>query len=224
MIGGYNIKQVKINLLSTLVIVAILIGGCAKTNIPTPAPDSTKPNHQVENSIAIKNKPSDFFPLTKGSTWQYKGEGNEYASFTREVIFTKDNLAQVREDNGGTVSASVFKSTDNEIVRTFFQGEEAYGEINLLEQKSNDELIVLKAPLEVGTKWENSTGMREIVDVNASVETPAGRFEKCIVVKITSPDSTLYEYFHEGVGMVKREFTSGETRITSILEKYNIEP
>ena len=209
------------NVLSILAIAFFLLGGCAKTLIPAPEPKVQKPKPQVQLPITTNKKPGDFFPLTKGSTWQYQGEGNEYASFSREVLFTQDDRAQIREDNGGTVSSSVFKRTDSEVVVIFFQGE-AYGESNFLEQKPNENLIVLKAPLEVGTKWENRTGIREIVDVNTTVDSPAGKYEKCIVVKISSPDSTLFEYFKDGVGMVKREFISGDSRVTSILEKVNI--
>lgn len=210
-----------LSIFSILVIGIFLLVGCDRTSRPDPKPDVQKPEPQVQSPITNNKKPGDFFPLTKGSTWQYQGEGNEYASFSREVLFTLDNRAQIKEDNGGTVSASVFESTDNEIIITFFQGE-SYDETNFLEQEPNENLIILKSPLEVGTKWENRTGTREIVDVNTTVDTPAGKFENCIVVEISSQNSTLFEYFKDGVGMVKREFVSGDSRVTSILEKVNI--
>jgi len=153
--------------------------------------------------------------------WQYQGEGNEYASFSREVLFAQDDRAQIREDNGGTVSAAVFEITDDAVIRIFFQGE-TYGETNFLGQRPNENTVILKSPLEVGTKWEDPNGTREIVDVNAAVDTPAGKFEKCIKVKISVQDSTLYEYVKEGVGMVERKFISVDSRVTSVLEKYKI--
>ncbi len=162
-----------------------------------------------------------FFPLSKGSTWQYLGEGNEYATFTRKVLFTEGDRAQIAEDNGGTVSASVFKITDNEIIRTFFRGEEYDGK-NLLNEKDNDNLVVLKAPLKSGTKWKAGDGEREIVDTAAVVDTPAGKFEGCIKVRIQKEHSTMYEYYKAGIGMVKREFESEGFKVTSTLEKYEI--
>lgn len=161
------------------------------------------------------------FPLTKGSSWQYLGDGNEYASFTREVLYTKDNRAQITEDNGGTVSNAVFEISDSEITRVYFEGE-AYDKYNVLEKQSEQTVVILKEPLKTGTKWETDKSAREIVDVNATVDTPAGKFENCIKVKISNEDSVMYEYFKEGVGMVKREFISGDTRVTSTLEKYSI--
>ena len=163
----------------------------------------------------------EFFPITVGSTWKYLGEGNEYASFERKVLFQEGDRAHFSEDNGGTVSAAVFKITDKEIVRTFFQGEE-YSQGNLLAQKDNDDTVILMSPLKVGTKWKTSKDSREIIETNAVVDTPAGKFKDCIKVSIKSENSIMYEYFNAGVGMVKREFVSEGLTVTSTLEKYEI--
>ncbi len=80
----------------------------------------------------------------------------------------------------------------------------------------------MQSPLIVGTKWEDPHGVREIVDTNAIVNTPVGDFKDCLKVKITSENSTVYEYFAKGVGMVKRQFMAGDATITSTLEKYSI--
>ena len=163
----------------------------------------------------------DYFPLAEGSTWKYLGEGMEYASFVREVLYVDGNRAQVSENNGGTVSASVFEFREEEIVRTFFRGEEYDGN-NLLDEEANDDLVLIKAPLETGTKWETSSGTREIVETDAVVETPAGKFEGCIKIEITTEHSVMYEYYKEGVGLVKREFLSEGATVTSTLEEYSI--
>lgn len=163
----------------------------------------------------------DYFPLTQGSTWKYMGEGNEYASFSREVLFVDGDRAQIFEDNGGTVSASVFHFQEGRIVRTFFLGEEYDGN-NFLDEEANDNLVLLNTPLEVGTKWETSDGAREIVKTDAVVDTPAGQFENCIMIEITMEHSVMYEYYKEGIGLVKREFLSEGMAVTSTLEEYNI--
>ncbi|MCL6611257.1 MAG: hypothetical protein K6T66_06930 [Peptococcaceae bacterium] len=179
-------------------------------------PPGQKPPEQRPPAV----KPGQYFPLALGTVWEYLGEGNEYASFTREVIFTAGNRAQVREDNGGTVMAVIYEVTDEAATRVFSQGE-VYDRVNLLDRPQSERTVILKAPLQVGTKWKDPNGEREIVDVNAAVNTPAGKFEKCIKVKIGGKDSTLYEYYREGVGLVKREFISGETRVTSTLKKFS---
>ncbi len=211
-------------ILTSLVLLVVFSTGCTNTENPAPNPQE-KPNPQEEEPQPplVTQSLHDYFPLGEGSDWQYKGEGNEYASFTREVLFVEGDKAQIREDNGGTVSASVYETTENEIIRIFFQGEE-YEETNFLNEESNDSLVILKMPLEVGTKWDEPNGTREIVEVDATVDTPAGTFENCIKVEIQGEYSTLFEYFKEGIGMVKREFVSEDATVTSTLESYTINP
>ncbi|MFY9473644.1 MAG: hypothetical protein WAQ00_08720, partial [Tepidanaerobacteraceae bacterium] len=97
-----------------------------------------------------------------------------------------------------------------------------YNETNFLDEEPNDNLVILKKPLKVGSKWETPQGSREIVEIDATVDTPAGKFEDCIKVRISMENSTSNEYFKRGVGMVKREFVSEGTTVTSTLEKYEI--
>lgn len=197
-----------------MILLAMVISvGCLNPTEPNPQPDSAPPVSDL----------ADLFPLTKGSSWQYQGEGNEFASFSREVVFANENKGQIRENNGGTISAAVFEVTDEAITLIFFQGE-AYEETDFLDQQPSENIVILKKPLEVGTSWEEQTGNREIVSVDAIVDTPAGQFENCIKVEITGGDSTVIEYFKDGVGMVKREFISGDTRVTSSLESFNVKP
>lgn len=223
MIGGMNLKRFLTFLLTSLIFFVLFSTSCAKIDNPIPEPQEEQPKPQVEEFPAVTQNLNKYFPLTKGSTWQYKGEGNEYASFTREVLFVEGDKAQIKEDTGGTVSAAVFKTTEKEITRIFFRGEE-YEETNFLNEEPNDNLVILKTPLEVGIKWEEPNGVREIVEVDAAVDTPAGRFENCIKIKIQGQDSTMFEYFKDEIGMVKREFISGDTTVTSTLEKYTINP
>ncbi|WP_258359862.1 hypothetical protein [Moorella sulfitireducens (nom. illeg.)] len=185
-----------------------------------PATGQPGPGSGSQNTISGA-KPGDFFPLSPGSWWHYQGEGNEYATFKREVLYTKGDRAQLKEDNGGTVSAAVFEITADAVTRIFFQGEQ-YENTNFLDREPREKVVILKAPLAAGTSWETPNGFREIVDVNATVATPAGEFAGCLKVKIEGTGSTIFEYYKEGVGMVKREFISGDTRVTSTLDSYKI--
>lgn len=223
-------KRFLLLLAAILIAAGVILSGCARGTQVSPDPKAPQEKPKAGEQAAKKTppkdkeqakKPGDYFPLTLGSVWQYQGEGNEYASFNREVIFARGNKGQIKEDNGGTVMAYVFEVTDNAVTRVFTQGE-TYERVNLLDRPSNETIIILKAPMTVGTKWKDPNGEREIVDVNATVETPAGKFDNCIKLKLAGKDSTVYEYFREGVGMVKREFISGETRVTSTLMKYEI--
>ncbi|MFZ5645330.1 MAG: hypothetical protein ACOY46_17295 [Bacillota bacterium] len=204
-------------LLAIIIAVLCMSAGCAA--------QKAKPQEQVQNKQPVAEKPagqimSDYFPLSVGSLWVYQGEGNEYASFSREVLFNKGNRAQIREDNGGTVSAMIFEVTDNAVTRIYNQAE-MYDRNNLLDLKPNDNTVILKGPLDVGTKWNETGGQREIVDTNAAVDTPLGVFDKCVKVKITGQHSTVFEYFKREVGMVKREFFSEGNEVSSVLKEFN---
>jgi len=190
------------------------------TQVPQTASPLRTPDATAEPS-APNLSPSDFFPLTIGSTWDYEGEGNEYASFNREVLYAQGDRAQVAEDNGGTVRAIVYQVSVDAVTMIYSMGE-AYESGSLLTVEPTENVMILQAPLTVGATWEEPNGVREIVAVDAAVDTPAGKFTDCIQVKITYSDSTLNEYFKQGVGMVKREFQSGETVVTSTLKKYQI--
>ena len=210
-----------------LVFLLSIVGGCKpQTTQPTPnkPPVTTPEKEEVE--------PGQFLPLSQGNYWYYQGRGMEYASFNRKVLYTKDNLAQLSEDNGGTVTTTIYETTPGALKRVYFEGE-SYNPPNMLEEgltpneeeglTPNENVIILKSPISVGTKWDNQDHSREIVDVNASVDTPAGTFKPCLKVKITSDNSTVYEYYKKGLGLVKREFIADETTITSSLEKYQVQ-
>ncbi len=161
----------------------------------------------------------DIFPLKEGNIWKYRGEGNEYASFSREVLYIQGDKIQMVEDNGGTISAIIFEITDKTIKRIYSKSE-VYDRKNLIDQEANDDLIILKAPIRIGEKWETYEGTREIIDINTTVDTTIGKFENCIKIKIDAENSTMYEYYKVGIGLIKREFISEGMEVTSTLEEF----
>lgn len=178
---------------------------------------------QKEQTESIKA--GDYFPRTVGSYWKYKGAGNEYASFSREVVFAGDNRVQLKENNGGTMTDAVYEITDMQVSRVYFIGE-SYEKKNFLDQKGDQNQILLKLPLKQGESWENTDDQREVVSRNVSVDTPAGTFDQCVKIKISpqpaASAAVTFEYYKEGVGLVKREFVSGGDTISSTLEDYKI--
>jgi hypothetical protein len=219
-------KIFRLLLLTFFISSSLHLVGCTKSSQPQlpgvkqseKTAEKTSEQAPVEELVPSLT-PGDFFPTGTGSSWEYQGEGHEFASFSRRILFTRENLAQMREDNGGTVSASVYKITPESVTRIFFLPE-AYDQTNYLNNKSTENIVLLKTPLQIGTKWSNSNETREIVDLHATVYTPAGYFTQCLKIKISDANSTVYEYFHNGVGLVKREFISGDTKVTSSLKKH----
>ncbi len=219
----------KIIVILLLIMTLCLLGGCQTANNQTnnpPANNAPGTNVPGNNQTTTppEEMPKDYYPLTVGSYWEYEGVGNEYAAFTRKVLFAKGNLAQTSEDNGGTVATRIIETTDSYVKVVYMQGED-YEPKNLLETgyTANANDILLQAPVKVGTTWAGTNTNKQIIAIDAAVDTPAGKFENCVKVKLPGQNDTIYQYYKKGVGMVKQEFiTTNNETITSALKKYEI--
>lgn len=219
----------KISVVLLLILALGLLGGCQTTNNQTNNPPANNvPGNNVpgnnQTTTPPEEMPKDYYPVTVDSYWEYEGTGNEYASFTRKVLFAKGKLAQTSEDNGGTVATRVIEMTDSYVKVVYMQGED-YEPKNLLETgyTANANDILLQAPVKVGTTWAGTNTNKQIIAVDAAVDTPAGKFENCVKVKLPGQNDTIYQYYKEGVGMVKQEFVTTDNEIiTSTLKKYEI--
>ena len=82
-----------------------------------------------------------------------------------------------------------------------------YNPANLLEANfvANNDTILIKGPIQLGTSWTDNDGLKEIVAVDAQIETPIGNFDNCIKIKITSNEDVIYRYYKKDIGMVKQE-------------------
>lgn len=211
-----------------LVLVLTLVGCIEKED-----PDQLlKPQGegQRETSDEASVDVRSYFPMMEGMVYNYAGEGNEFASFQREVIYVQDPYMQVLDTNGGTVVAKVYRVLEDK-VELMYQQEEFYQDTNIIDQLGEDKSpkeIILKGPIQVGTIWTSGGRKRKIVGVNETLEVPVGIYHRVLVVRIASTDesnkSVTTEYFAENVGLIKREFKSGEVLITSKLAVYGILP
>jgi hypothetical protein len=193
----------------------VVIVGCTMTS-ESPSPSAVPTIEPVQEIL-----PADYFPMTPGSTWSYIGEGNEYASYTRTVLYSECSYFQVSVNNGGTVSSTVYYASDTDVRIVLSRGEE-YDMANLISEPPNTDEIVLTVPLEPGTEWGSESIKRKIVSLSDTVDTPAGLFEDCLTVRSEYPDSYILDYYVIGIGLVYSEFHSGEDVISSSLESYTI--
>lgn len=167
-----------------------------------------------------------YFPLNKSLYYNYRGEGNEYASFTRKIMHVDPPYLQIHDNNGGTIMASVYKVTENQVSRILRQGE-YYGNeslINDAQRKVDSEEIIVKTPIQKGISWETNNNRREIVSTKETVIVPAGTFYDVIKIKIESIDNnyTGYEYFAPNVGLIKQEHIGEGYQIKSELKSYGV--
>lgn len=200
-----------------LFILLILLVGCDKKVLNPPT------TQQQVKELAVTDV-SSYFPVEQGLTWEYEGNGNEYAAFTRKALYRENNLVEMSDNNGGTVMGMTFKVSPASVEK-IFSIPEFYDERNILKEKPNLQEVILKAPLKVGAAWKNDNSKREIVSIDEKIDTPSGIYDHVVKIKITSLDekaepSENYEYYAKGVGLVRREFISGQTKVTSKLKSF----
>ncbi len=164
---------------------------------------------------------SSFF-LKNGQTASFRGEGNEYATYTTRTVWHNNKHVTVYEDNGGTVVARTFRIEDDRIVvvREEAESYEDYtptvSELQALEPL----YTYLQLPLENGASFDGWT----VIDDSAVLSTPLRTFNHVIVIeKMNEHGDVSRKYFVKGYGEVKDEYemaADGETIvITSEIEQ-----
>lgn len=214
-----------------MIVLVILIG----TLVLQWVNPSTMQNHPVGRMLQTKLCLSDsasvmaYFPTWVNATYQFAGEGLEFAAFTRQVTFATPGFLQI-EDLSGTNLVKIVEVTPEEI-RVVWSAEEFYEDRNLLEPSPGrrERLVLLKTPLEVGTSWSDDRFRREIVEVNKVVQVPLGTFCDVIVVKsevLDASEGVQYEYYAKNMGLIRRESQYGREAesftVISTLEKLTV--
>lgn len=188
----------------TLIISALILTSCNNDNI------AEEPN--VPDALDIE----DYFPLTENTKYTYKGEGNEFASYTVYIDYLKDNRIQTRTNNGGSELVRVLELKEGQLSELYFRGETYFRE-NFIDDEYNSGKILLKEPLEKGKSWssgENSTST--ISSINKEVVTPEGNFE-AIEVTTEGQQGTTIEYYAKDKGLVKVVNKGDGYEVTSTL-------
>lgn len=175
------------------------------------------PGERLDSYALVQDDLRAYLPALVGTTFFFEGEGNEFATFSRALTFREPGLLQL-EDLSGTNLAMVVELKPDELKVVYLE-EEFYTGENLLSEAVRRErelgrpanLVLLKAPLRVGTSWSDNDYQREIVAVNQVVEVPLGVFYDVVMVKavpVDSPSTVLYEYYAKNAGLIKRVFVS----------------
>lgn len=111
-------------------------------------------------------------------------------------------------------------SADRNVIRYSDEADGIYRRA-LVSKRSEENVLWLPQNIEIGTQWKSSWGSRrEIMEQGVTVETPAGRFEGCIVVEYdvyAAAVGIFRHYIAPGVGLIKTvalrgpKSTSGST-------------
>jgi len=212
-----------IKFLLIAILLPILITGCSSN---AGQDDNVAKGNDINEEESIQEKISAYFPLFEGMHYEYRGEGIEYASFIRDIKHASQPLVQIHDNNGGTELATVYK-VEEEMVSIISRQEEFYSDDNLLpgiDENTEPEEIILKAPLIKGTSWETNEKRMEIVEIGLELEVPAGKFFDVIKVKdyLIDRENEMvnYRYYAKNMGLIKRESIGDNFKVISELEAY----
>lgn len=205
-------------MLVAVLVLAMSFSGCDQQkdqdDTPNNKNETAQDNKKEEKSAELKIE--DYFPMRADTQYEYEGSGNEFASYKEHVDYIENNKFQRRVDNGGRVVAEVIEVGSGEVKKILSRPEMYYRE-NLIRFNPEEEDIILKAPIKVGTEWNVEVGARKITSVSADVSTPSGKYKAIeVVTKGDSVETT--HYYAKGVGLVKSVFKSEGSEVSSVLK------
>lgn len=203
----------------------------ARENIENNTSEKTS-NSKLDNTVKNKNGTIDeYFPFFINTESNYKGEGNEYASYVTytDFIDSSKKVAQIRTNNGGTETVQVIQNI-NGVLSILLSKNECYYRDNLMNitklqdgNKVQQTEILLKEPLVVGTSWKLLNGSsRYISKTDVLVKLSLGKF-KALEVTTKEKDGITKDYYVKNMGLVKRIVQIGDMKVTSTLSKRNTE-
>jgi len=177
-----------------------------------------------------KNNCPDYFPLFPGSSWiEVDSDTHGQNARIETACEAIDQGPKALPSQAGRLVRSYYGGTKKFDTRRFIYKKQ---DSQLLELKEDNDLlpqILLKWPLEIGTRWSSRRDKRiinfEIAALSRSVTVAAGDFHDCLLVKsfADGDNSAQYDYYAPNVGLVLRSVVSkaGEKRIIE-LQSYKI--
>jgi hypothetical protein len=189
--------------------------------------------------------PVDYFPLAIGNTWNFSIDGYLIQAGSADTILLEGTLQRAIVDTTQHQQGFEVWVLKDIVAITFIQGDttitmrdtsfaytfETSNEVLAYDDTvSTDHEIVSKLPVTVGETWEpysyDSTTVREVLSVTASVPTPAGNFTGCAHFRDTDsayPEENFEFWLAPGVGFCKiiiHEVDSTEVHYDGELESY----
>ena len=196
------------------------------------AEDTTESSAEESNdkSEAV-NELEQWLPKTPDVARIYAGEGNEYAEFSTYPQFITEDSIQFKNQNPGITSYHIYEYREDRIVETFTHHGGLMRDDFANTAKTSDsegEEIILKAPIEVGTQWEDRDGQSvEITATDLELAAPNGTVPGIEVTTTTidqdGHEGKIYRYYGKDIGLVKEviELSSdAEMTVTSTLTEY----
>lgn len=183
-----------------------------------PSDEATDEENSEDDEAEIDQDLTVWFPKLENTLLDYKGDGNEFAPFTRYPQFVKDDTLQMVESTAGTDVVTVYNYSDDEIKESFVRAgtyfREDFADTGLESEQGNFQ-IILQKPLELGHSWESPDGSTsEITDVSVNKELPLGSIEAIEVTQQYENNSETIDYYGKDIGLIEQIFKSDDDTIT----------
>jgi hypothetical protein len=161
-------------------------------------------------------------PLKEGAEWRYsivRKKGKIEEKYERDYVV----LAPTKINNDNVMPVKSFDKKIKGYRLDFYRIDKDSCTI-VASQKDSDakpiarNIIILKAPLKVGTTWESEKVVSTIVSVNDTITVPAGTFNNCLKIQDISPAKKLAQmrWYAPDVGDIKFDIKVGE--VTMLVE------
>ena len=197
------------------------------------AEDTTESSAEdLNDKSEAVNELEQWLPKTPNVERIYAGEGNEYAEFSTYPQFIHEDTVQIKHQNPGITTYSIYEYREDSIVEIFTHRGSLMRDDFANTAKTSDsegEEIILKTPIEVGTQWEDRDGQSvEITATDLELAAPNGTVPGIEVTTTTidqdGHEGKIYRYYGKDIGLVKEvnELSSdAEMTVTSTLTEYN---
>jgi len=185
------------------------------TTVVTGTYEDLAPDFAEVTVVELGPQPTaDYYPLDLGYWWEYTGSEVEPGGIRpqQEITLTVTCLRQVVSIGEVWYELRVQYTDPGQSPRyMYFQHDDE----GLCELYADDSTVYkLKAPIEVGTQWDDPLDPQhtfEIESVTETVDVPAGVFEDCVKVHehnvVQGGDEwDIFAWFKAGVGVVKSEY------------------
>lgn len=183
--------------------------GTTTTSDTTQSPTQDTSEETTTQMPGEEHDLAEYYPFLSNVRYTYRGEGNEYASYTLQIDLHNESRVQTRVNNGGTETVNVIEIGDGKISKIFSRSECYYRE-GFLSKNPSMEDVLLKEPLVKGTEWTAADGSRRYIsETDMEITTPAGTYLTIEVITEREGDVNR-DYYAPQVGLLKSVWESDE--------------
>lgn len=142
--------------------------------------------------------------------------GFEGAGSIEIIDKIKGEFYQKKTVDTATMGAAVYRVNKDGYRLVYREGETDQLKENYIDEKSNNNLILLRSPIKKGISWINDDkSTYKILSVDEKIEL-MGKEIEAVKLRYRKDNSEYYIYFARGLGIVGIESEMGNSRLTEV--------